>query len=56
MYRVSYSNDNNPAVYIREFETFSDAASFGLQQQFIIEIKYYDIKTDNVQDESHNFG
>lgn len=56
MYRVSYSNDNNPTVFFREFPTFSDAASFGLEQQFIIEIKYYDIKTDNVQDESYNFG
>jgi hypothetical protein len=56
MYRVSYTNDNNPTVYMREFETFSDAASFGLQQQFIIEIKHYDFKINHVQDESHNFG
>jgi hypothetical protein len=56
MYRVSYTNDKNPAVYIREFETFSDAALFSLQQQFIIEIKHYEFKTNNSQDESYNFG
>lgn len=56
MYRVSYSNDNSPVIFFREFPTFSEATSFALEQQFILEIKYYDTKTNNVQDESYNFG
>jgi hypothetical protein len=56
MYRVSYSNDNIPVVFFREFPTFSEATSFALKQQFILEIKYYDTKTNNIQDESYNFG
>lgn len=49
MYKVVYTKGTNTA-YFEWFETFNEAATFSLEQKFIIEIKYYDTKTTNLQD------
>ena len=54
MYRVCYTE--GAAVIFREFDTLPQACAFAIDQQQVIEIKYYDTKTIDVQDESHNFG
>lgn len=58
VYKVVYGKTpvNKGPVYFEQFNTFAEAALFAVQQEFIFEIKYYDTKTNNLQDESHNFG
>lgn len=55
MYRVVYYMTGS-AVASREFDTFSDAVDFSnkLPINSVIEIKHYDDKTDNIQNESYN--
>lgn len=55
MYRVCYTEGSQTAFF-REFETLVQACAFATEQKHVIEIKYYDTKTNNIQDESHNFG
>ena len=51
MYRVTYYFNNSNAVVSREFETLTEATEFSIKQPInsIIEIKYYDDKTNNIQ-------
>lgn len=53
MYRVSYYLNNSSAVAFKEFETFTEATAFAIKQPLnsIIEIKLYDTKTNNIQNE-----
>lgn len=46
------------SVTSRNFETFSEAVEFANKQSVnsVIEIKYYDSKTNNIQNESHDFS
>jgi len=46
------------AVASREFETFAEAIDFSNKQPInsVIEIKKYDNKTYNIQNESYNIG
>lgn len=55
MYRVVYYMTGS-AVASREFDTFSDAVDFSnkLPINSVIEIKHYDDKTDNIQNESYD--
>lgn len=48
MYKVVYTKGTNTA-YFKWFDSFNDAATFSLEQKFIIEIKYYDTKTPDFQ-------
>ncbi len=45
-------------VGFKEFPTFSEATDFSIKQPInsVIEIKYYDDKTNNIQDEPHDFS
>jgi hypothetical protein len=54
MYRVSYYINNSNAVAFKEFDDFREATEFSIKQPInsILEIKHYDIKTNNIQDES----
>jgi hypothetical protein len=55
MYRVTYLLDGKNAVAYREFDTLNEAAEFSIKQPInsIIEIKQYDTKTSNIQNESN---
>jgi hypothetical protein len=56
MYRVTYYFNNSNAVAFKEFENFQQATEFSIKQPInsIIEIKHYDTKTSNIQNESDN--
>ena len=51
MYRVTYYFNNSNAVASKEFESFKEATEFSIKQPInsIIEVKYYDTKTSNIQ-------
>ena len=53
MYRVTYYFNNSNAVVSKEFETFMEATEFSITQPInsIIEVKLYDTKTSNIQNE-----
>lgn len=53
MYRVSYYMNGSSAVAFKEFETFHEAMDFSIKQPInsIIEIKLYDDKTNNFQNQ-----
>jgi hypothetical protein len=53
MYRVTYYINNSNAVASKEFDALTEATEFSINQPInsIIEIKYYDIKTNNFQNE-----
>lgn len=53
MYRVSYYMNGSVAVAFKEFQTFKEAVDFSIKQppNSIIEIKHYDDKTNNIQNE-----
>ena len=53
MYRVSYYINGSSAVDFKEFESLQEATDFSIKQPInsIIEIKYYDDKTNNIQNE-----
>jgi len=55
MYRVVYYMTGS-AVASREFETFAEAIDFSNKQPIdsVIEIKQYDNKTYNIQNESYD--
>lgn len=55
MYRVSYYMTGNTVAF-REFETFSEAIEFSNKQptDSVIEIKQYDNKTNNIQNQSYD--
>jgi len=55
MYRVSYYMTGNTVAF-REFETFSEAIEFSNKQptDSVIEIKKYDNKTNNIQNQSYD--
>jgi hypothetical protein len=55
MYRVTYYLNNSNAVASKEFDTFSEASEFSIKQPVnsIIEIKHYDTKISNLQNESN---
>jgi len=54
MYRVTYYFNNSNAVASKEFESFREATEFSITQPInsIIEIKHYDTKVSNIQNES----
>ena len=51
MYRVTYYFNNSNDVASKEFQSFKEATDFSIKQPInsIIEIKYYDDKTNNIQ-------
>ena len=53
MYRVTYYLNNSNTVASKEFDDFREATEFSIKQPLnsIIEIKYYDDKTNNIQNE-----
>ena len=53
MYRVTYYFNNSNAVASKEFEDFTEATEFSITQPInsIIEIKLYDTKINNFQNE-----
>ena len=53
MYRVTYYFNNSNAVASKEFESFQEATEFSITQPInsIIEIKLYDTKASNIQNE-----
>ena len=53
MYRVTYYFNNSTAIVSREFKSFQEASAFSIEQPInsIIEIKHYDDKTNNIQNE-----
>ena len=53
MYRVTYYFNNLNAVASKEFQSLQEATDFSIKQPInsIIEIKYYDDKTNNIQNE-----
>jgi hypothetical protein len=55
MYRVTYYLNNSNAVASKEFEDFREATEFSIKQPInsIIEVKKYDTKINNIQDESN---
>jgi hypothetical protein len=55
MYRVAYYMTGNTVAF-REFETFDEAIDFSNKQPInsVIEIKKYDNKTYNIQNESYD--
>jgi len=57
MYRVSYYMTGNTVAF-REFETFAEAIDFSNKQPInsVIEIKKYDDKTNNIQNQPYNIG
>ena len=58
MYKVYYYFGNGRMVSSKCFDTFQEATEFSLKQpkDSVIEIKHYDDKTNNIQDEPHNPG
>ncbi len=57
MYKVTYYITGGSMVSSRSFETLSEATNFAINQprESVIEIKQYDIKTNNIQNEPNNF-
>jgi len=53
MYRVTYYFNGSNAVASKEFESLTEATAFSIKQPInsIIEIKYYDTKTNHIQNE-----
>ena len=58
MYKVAYYFSNTNMVKFEVFDSFKEASDFCLKQprDSIIEIKYYDDKVDNIQNESNDYG
>jgi hypothetical protein len=58
MYRVYYYVGNTSMVNSKSFPDLKEATEFSIKQpkESIIEIKYYDDKTNNIQNESHNLS
>lgn len=58
MYKVTYYVTGGNMVSSRSFNTLAEATDFAIRQprESVIEIKHYDDKTTNVQNESNNIG
>ncbi len=58
MYKVYYYVGNGSMVSSRTFPNLKEATDFSIKQpkDSVIEIKHYDDKTNNIQDESHDFS
>ena len=58
MYKVSFYIGNSQTVGFKWFKTFEEATDFSIKQpmESVIEIKHYDDKTNNIQNESHDYG
>jgi hypothetical protein len=58
MYKVTYYVGSSQMVGSKEFPTFTEATDFSIKQPInsVIEIKYYDDKNDNIQDQSYDYG
>ncbi len=56
MYKVSYYMTGSTFVSFREFETFKEAVEFSNAQPInsILEIKHYDYKARDLQNESYD--
>ena len=56
MYKVSFYIGNSKTVGFKWFKTFDEATNFSIKQPInsVIEIKHYDDKTDNIQNESYD--
>ena len=53
MYRVTYYFNSSSAVASKEFQSLQEATDFSIKQPInsILEIKHYDAKASNIQDE-----
>ena len=58
MYRVAYYIGNTSMVGFKSFDSFQEATDFSIKQpkDSVIEIKHYDDKTNNFQNQPDNFG
>lgn len=58
MYKVTYYVTGGNMVSSRSFNTLAEATDFAIRQprESVIEIKHYDDKTTNVQNESNDIG
>ena len=58
MYKVYFYINNTQMVSSRVFPDLKEATDFSNKQPInsVIEIKYYDNKTNNIQDQSHDYG
>ena len=56
MYKVAYCIGGSQMVGFKMFKTFEEATNFSIKQpkDSVIEIKHYDDKTNNVQNESYD--
>lgn len=57
MYKVSYYRSGSTTVDFKEFDTLKDAVEFSIKLpiESVLEIKHYDSKTNNIQDEPYDF-
>jgi hypothetical protein len=58
MYKVYYYIGNSNMVSHKTFPSLAEATEFFIKRpkDSVIEIKHYDDKTNNIQDQSHNIG
>lgn len=58
MYKVYYYIGNGSMVLCRTFPSFEEATNFAIKQpkDSVIEIKKYDDKTNNIQNQPYNIG
>jgi hypothetical protein len=58
MYKVYYYVGNDSMVSFRTFSTLAEATEFSIKRpkDSVIEIKHYDDKTNNIQNEPYNIG
>jgi hypothetical protein len=56
MYKVAYYRTGGTAVDSKEFETLAEAVDFSnkLPIESVLEIKHYDSKINNIQNEPYN--
>jgi hypothetical protein len=56
MYKVAYYRIGGSAVDSKEFETLAEAVDFSnkLPIESVLEIKYYDSKINNIQNEPYD--
>jgi len=57
MYKVTYYRTGSTAVDFKEFDTLKDAVEFSnkLPIESVLEIKQYDSKINNLQNEPYDF-
>lgn len=56
MYKVVYYRAGSTTVDSKEFDTLTDAVQFSIKLpiESVLEIKHYDSKINNLQNESYN--